>query len=71
VAKLIATSTRPPSNEISPPVEVLLADDVEGTGDGPSKTPALARPLHGRNCVARTLINWAAWLARRGSGLLA
>lgn len=39
-------------------LEALLAHDVELTGDGGGKVPALARPLHGRNRVARTLINW-------------
>ena len=32
--------------------------DVELTGDGGGKVPALARSLRGRNRVARTLINW-------------
>jgi RNA polymerase sigma-70 factor (ECF subfamily) len=40
-------------------LEALLAHDVELTGDGGGKVPALARSLHGRNRVARTLINWA------------
>jgi RNA polymerase sigma-70 factor (ECF subfamily) len=39
-------------------LEALLADDVVLTGDGGGKVPALARSLHGRNRVARTLINW-------------
>jgi RNA polymerase sigma-70 factor (TIGR02957 family) len=39
-------------------LEALLAHDVELTGDGGGKVPALARALHGRNRVARTLINW-------------
>ena len=39
-------------------LEALLAHDVELTGDGGGKVPALARSLHGRNRVARTLINW-------------
>jgi sigma-70-like protein/SnoaL-like protein len=39
-------------------LEALLAHDVELTGDGGGKAPALARSLHGRNRVARTLINW-------------
>jgi len=38
-------------------LEVLLADDVELTGDGGGKVPALARSLRGRSRVARTLIN--------------
>jgi RNA polymerase sigma-70 factor (ECF subfamily) len=39
-------------------LESLLAHDVVLTGDGGGKVPALARSLHGRNRVARTLINW-------------
>jgi RNA polymerase sigma-70 factor (TIGR02957 family) len=39
-------------------LEALLADDVVLTGDGGGKVPALARSLHGRNRVARTLLNW-------------
>jgi RNA polymerase sigma-70 factor (ECF subfamily) len=39
-------------------LEALLAHDVELAGDGGGKVPALARPLRGRNRVARTLINW-------------
>jgi RNA polymerase sigma-70 factor (TIGR02957 family) len=39
-------------------LEALLASDVQLTGDGGGKVPALARSLHGRNRVARTLINW-------------
>jgi RNA polymerase sigma-70 factor (ECF subfamily) len=39
-------------------LEALLADDVTLTGDGGGKVPALARSLHGRNRVARTLHNW-------------
>jgi RNA polymerase sigma-70 factor (TIGR02957 family) len=39
-------------------LEALLAHDVELTGDGGGKVPALARALHGRNRVARALINW-------------
>jgi RNA polymerase sigma factor (sigma-70 family) len=34
------------------------------TGDGGGKVPALARSLHGRNRVARTLINWMRLAAR-------
>jgi hypothetical protein len=37
---------------------------VELTGDGGGKVPALARPLSGRNRVARTLINWVRLSAR-------
>jgi RNA polymerase sigma-70 factor (TIGR02957 family) len=39
-------------------LEALLAHDVELTGDGGGKVPALARPLRGRARVAHTLINW-------------
>jgi RNA polymerase sigma-70 factor (ECF subfamily) len=46
-------------------LEALLAHDVELTGDGGGKVPALARTLHGRTRVARTLANWF----RLGAGL--
>ena len=39
-------------------LEALLASDVELTGDGGGKVPALARSLRGRSRVAHTLINW-------------
>ncbi len=39
-------------------LETLLAHDVQLTGDGGGKAPALARSLRGRNRVARVLINW-------------
>src|SRR6266487_619150 len=39
-------------------LEVLLAHDVELTGDGGGKVPALARSLRGRNRVARMPLNW-------------
>jgi RNA polymerase sigma-70 factor (TIGR02957 family) len=45
-------------------LEALLASDVQLTGDGGGKVPALARSLHGRTRVARTLINWQRLLAR-------
>jgi RNA polymerase sigma-70 factor (TIGR02957 family) len=38
-------------------LEALLAHDVELTGDGGGKVPALARTLRGRSHVARILIN--------------
>jgi RNA polymerase sigma-70 factor (ECF subfamily) len=38
-------------------LEALLAADVELTGDGGGKVPALARPLRGRTRVARMLVN--------------
>jgi RNA polymerase sigma-70 factor (ECF subfamily) len=49
-------------------LEALLAHDVELTGDGGGKVPALARSLHGRNRVARALTNWFR-IAGRLSGL--
>jgi RNA polymerase sigma-70 factor (ECF subfamily) len=39
-------------------LEALLAHDVALTGDGGGKAPALARSLHGRDRVARTVVNW-------------
>lgn len=39
-------------------LEALLADDVALHGDGGGRVPALARPLHGRERVARTLLAW-------------
>jgi RNA polymerase sigma-70 factor (TIGR02957 family) len=39
-------------------LESLLAADVELHGDGGGKAPALARPLHGRDRVARALSAW-------------
>jgi RNA polymerase sigma-70 factor (ECF subfamily) len=38
-------------------LEALLAHDVEMTGDGGGKVPALAEPLRGRSRVAQMLIN--------------
>ena len=49
-------------------LEALLADDVVLTGDGGGKVPALARSLHGRSRVARTLINWLKLGARVPGG---
>jgi RNA polymerase sigma-70 factor (ECF subfamily) len=40
-------------------LESLLAADVVLHGDGGGKVPALARSLHGRSRVARTLLAWA------------
>jgi len=45
-------------------LEALLAHDVQLTGDGGGKAPALAWSLRGRNHVARTLINWLRLAAR-------
>jgi RNA polymerase sigma-70 factor (TIGR02957 family) len=45
-------------------LEALLAHDVELTGDGGGKVPALARTLRGRTRVARMLIDWARLGAR-------
>jgi RNA polymerase sigma-70 factor (TIGR02957 family) len=39
-------------------LEALLAHDVELTGDGGGKAPALARSLRGRSRVARAVVNW-------------
>jgi RNA polymerase sigma-70 factor (TIGR02957 family) len=41
-----------------PALEALLASDVELTGDGGGKVPALAESLRGRSRVAQMLINW-------------
>jgi RNA polymerase sigma-70 factor (TIGR02957 family) len=38
-------------------LEALLAHDVEMTGDGGGKVPALAQPLRGRSRVAHMLVN--------------
>ena len=45
-------------------LEALLAHDVQLTGDGGGRVPALARSLRGRHRVARTLINWVRLIAR-------
>src|SRR6476661_9467643 len=45
-------------------LEALLAHDVELTGDGGGKVPALARSLRGRGRVAKTLGNWLRQLSR-------
>jgi RNA polymerase sigma-70 factor (TIGR02957 family) len=45
-------------------LETLLAADVQLTGDGGGKVPALARSLRGRARVARTLISWHRLAAR-------
>jgi RNA polymerase sigma-70 factor (TIGR02957 family) len=45
-------------------LEALLSRDVVLRGDGGGKAPALARPLHGANRVARALVNWG----RQGTG---
>jgi RNA polymerase sigma-70 factor (ECF subfamily) len=45
-------------------LEALLAHDVQLTGDGGGKVPALARSLRGRNRVARTLVNWFRLVSR-------
>jgi RNA polymerase sigma-70 factor (TIGR02957 family) len=39
-------------------LEALLAHDVQLTGDGGGKAPALARSLRGRGRVARTVLAW-------------
>jgi RNA polymerase sigma-70 factor (ECF subfamily) len=45
-------------------LEALLAHDVQLTGDGGGKVPALARSLHGRTRVARAVIEWVRRVAR-------
>ena len=40
-------------------LEALLSEDVVLKGDGGGKAPALARSLHGRNRVARTVGAWS------------
>jgi RNA polymerase sigma-70 factor (ECF subfamily) len=45
-------------------LESLLAHDVVLRGDGGGKVPALARALHGRKRVARTLLAWTRLGAR-------
>jgi RNA polymerase sigma-70 factor (ECF subfamily) len=45
-------------------LEALLAHDVALAGDGGGKVPALARPIHGRERVARTLIGGFRHLGR-------
>ena len=49
-------------------LEALLAEDVELHGDGGGRVPALARSVHGRGRVARTLSSWFE-MARRGGGV--
>jgi RNA polymerase sigma-70 factor (ECF subfamily) len=45
-------------------LESMLAHDVELTGDGGGKVPALARTMSGRSPVARTILNWMQLAAR-------
>jgi len=45
-------------------LERLLSEDVVLHGDGGGKAPALARSLHGRARVAKTLIAWGRTLGR-------
>jgi RNA polymerase sigma-70 factor (TIGR02957 family) len=45
-------------------LEALLAHDVELTGDGGGKVPALAQSLHGRSRVARVVLNWVRMVMR-------
>jgi RNA polymerase sigma-70 factor (TIGR02957 family) len=47
-----------------PGLEQLLAHDVQLTGDGGGKAPALARSLRGRSRVARAVLNWFRLAAR-------
>jgi RNA polymerase sigma-70 factor (ECF subfamily) len=50
-------------------LEALLAHDVVLRGDGGGKAPALARALHGRGRVARTLLAWTRQGAKAGATL--
>ena len=52
-------SSRRRRRATSAALEALLAHDVVLHGDGGGKVPALARALHGRSRVARTLLAWA------------
>jgi RNA polymerase sigma-70 factor (ECF subfamily) len=52
-------------------LEALLAEDVVLQGDGGGKVPALARALHGRARVARTVAAWGRHGARTGATLTA
>ena len=52
-------------------LEALLAEDVVLQGDGGGKVPALARALHGRARVARTIAAWGRHGARTGATLTA
>jgi RNA polymerase sigma-70 factor (ECF subfamily) len=45
-------------------LETLLAHDVQLTGDGGGKVPALARSLRGRSRVARAVVAWARRVTR-------
>src|SRR5918998_6095651 len=49
-----------------PALEALLAQDVALHADGGGKVPALARPINGRQRVARTLLAGMSALARFG-----
>ncbi|HEX8857472.1 MAG TPA: RNA polymerase sigma-70 factor [Thermoleophilaceae bacterium] len=44
-------------------LEALLAEDVVLHGDGGGKAPALARPIHGRERVAKVLLGWVRQMA--------
>lgn len=45
-------------------LEAMLAHDVELTGDGGGKVPALARSVRGRNRVARAVVPWVRRVTR-------
>jgi RNA polymerase sigma-70 factor (ECF subfamily) len=47
-------------------LETLLAADASLHGDGGGKAPALARPILGRELVARALVSWARAAVRAG-----
>jgi RNA polymerase sigma-70 factor (ECF subfamily) len=50
-------------------LEELLAQDVVLHGDGGGKAPALARPLYGRDRVARALLAWMRAGGRVGASM--
>jgi RNA polymerase sigma-70 factor, ECF subfamily len=47
-------------------LKAMLARDVVLRGDGGGEVPALARPLHGPDRVARALVNWSRLGQRAG-----
>jgi RNA polymerase sigma-70 factor (TIGR02957 family) len=49
-------------------LEELLAEDVVLHGDGGGKAPAIARPLEGRDRVAKTVVTWMR-VAERAGGI--
>jgi RNA polymerase sigma-70 factor (ECF subfamily) len=51
-------------------LEALLAEDVVLYGDGGGNVPAIARPQHGRQKVAQTLVSWSRAGFRDGAASL-